>query len=141
MELIAPEGLAIAEAYLTNRHDIIATAEALNLPVQQVEKLLAKKETQRYIDKVFNESGFRNRHRMGQVWDEIIAQKLEELDDSGMGSSKDIVEIMEKAHKFSMEQMKMQMELVKLEQGPTPQTAIQVNNNYNTLLSKIIDAS
>ena len=138
---ISPEGLTIAETYLTNRHDIVATAEALNLPVDEVATILEKKETQRYIDRIFNESGFRNRERMGLVWDEIIASKLEEMDETGMGSSKDIVEIMEKAHKFAMDQMKLQIELIKVQNGNTP--AIQVNNNtqnnYNSLLDKIME--
>lgn len=141
--VISPEGMEIAHVYLTNKHDVQATADAMGLPLEQVFKILEKKETQRYIDRIFNESGFRNRDKLGSVWDEIIAAKLEEMDDTGMGSSKDIVEILEKAHKFAMDQMKMQIELIKAQQGAGP--AIQVNNNtqnnYNTLLDKIANAS
>ena len=142
--VISPVGMEVAHAYLSHKHDVHATAEAMGLPIEKVVSLLEKKETQRYIDRIFNESGFRNRERMGGVWDEIIASKLEEMDETGLGSGKDIVEILEKAHKFAMDQMKMQIELIKAQQGSAP--AIQVNNNtqnnnYNSLLSKILEAS
>ena len=60
-----------------------------------------------------------------------------------MGSSKDIVEIMEKFHKFKMDEMKMQLELEKVKAGNAP--AIQVNQqnnyNYNKLLEKLLEWS
>jgi DNA-binding MarR family transcriptional regulator len=139
---ISPEGLDIAHAYLQNGSDVAKTAEALNLPIETVHKYLSKREVTSYIDRVFNEAGFRNRDRLAAVWDEIIAAKLEEMEATGMGSSKDIVEILEKAHKFAMDQMKMQIELIKAQKEGGP--SIQINtqtNNYNTLLEKIANVS
>lgn len=139
MTIIAPEGLLVAQAYLSNNHDILAAAKELGIPEDEAIRLYEKKETQNYISQIFNEAGFRNRDRMGRVWDEVIASKLEELDETGMGSSKDIVEILEKAHKFNMDQLKMQLEIIKAQQGnvPTIQVNNQTNNNYNNLLDKI----
>ena len=141
--VISPEGLEVAQSYLRNKQDVQLTAEAMNLPIEEVTKLLDKRETQRYIDRIYNESGFRNRERMGQVMDEIIAQKLEEMDETGLGSGKDIIEILKLSHDMKMKEMEMQIKLLAAEQGSGP--AIQVNNNtqnnYNSLLEKITNAS
>jgi len=97
-----------------------------------------------YIDRIFNESGFRNRDRMGGVWDEVLAAKLEEMDETGLGSSKDIVEIMERMHRFNMDQLAMQIKLAEIGQ-PAVQINTQINNdggsNYNKLLEKLIGGS
>lgn len=141
MMLISPEALEIAQAYLINKSDSKATADALGLPIQVVETHLAKKEVQRYIDRIFNESGFRNRDRMAQVWDAVLEAKLQEMDDTGLGSAKDIVEILEKMHSFKMKELELQ---IKLQQADTP--TIQVNQqnnigggNYNKLLEKLLN--
>lgn len=145
IELIAPEGEEIARVYLENGSDSAKTAELLQLPLTTVDRHLNTKEVRNYIDRLFNESGFRHRDKMANVWDAILATKLEEMDDTGMGSSKDIVEIMEKAHKFNMDQMAMQIKLLELEKASGPAIAIQQNNisggdNYNSLIEKILSA-
>jgi len=72
--------------------------------------------------------------------DEIIAQKLEEMDDTGMGSSKDILEILKEAHSMKMKEMEMEIKLMGAK-TPAIQVNNQTNNNYNSLLDKILDAS
>jgi hypothetical protein len=140
--VISPEGLEIAHAYLINKSDTEATAKHLGIPVEEVHRFLSKREVSSYIDRIFNESGFRNREKMGAVWDEVLATKLEEMDETGMGSGKDIVEILEKMHKFNMDQMAMQIKLLDAQKAAGP--AIQVNtqnnygDNYNKLLEKLI---
>lgn len=140
---ISPEGLAVIEGYLANGQDILRTAESMNLPVDEVNRLLNKKESAAYLDRIYNESGFRNRAKMAALMDEIINNKLEELSDTGQGSSKDIVEILQAAHKMQMDQMAMQLKLLEA-QNKTPAVQInqQINNsggqNYNSLLEKLM---
>lgn len=140
--VISPEGLEIAEAYLKNNSDSEKTALVLGIPLAEVVRFMNKREVKTYIDQLYFESGFRNRDRFAAVMDEIIAHKLEELDESGMGSSKDILEIMKEAHGMKMKEMDMQIKLLAAEKsgGPAIQVNNQTNHNYNTLLEKIIGA-
>ncbi len=138
---ISPEALRVAEAYMANGQDMQKTAAALDLPPAEVHRLLSKRETKNYIDQLFMESGFRNRDKIASLLDEIINQKLEELADTGMGSSKDILEILQFAHKLQMDHMAMQIKLVEAS-SKTPSVAVQINNqggtNYNSLLEKLM---
>lgn len=140
--LISPEGLKVAEAYIANGQDIGRTATHLNLPVAEVERLLNKRETRAYVDRLFLESGFRNRDKIGSLIDEIINHKLEELADTQMGSGKDILEILQFAHKLRMDEMAMQIKMMEIEnKAPTLQINQQINNhgsNYNSLLEKLL---
>lgn len=138
---ISPEALKIVESYFEQGQDMKKAALALDLPVTEVHRILAKKETQAYIDRLFLEHGFRNRDRLANLLDEVINQKLEELADTGMGSSKDILEILQFAHKMRMDEMAMQIKLMEA-QSKTPSVAVQINNNggnnYNSLLEKLM---
>lgn len=140
LTLISPEGLDIACTYLENKSDTKLTAEVLGLPVAEVHRYLQKREVKAYIDNLYFESGFRNRDRMAAVMDEVIAQKLEEMDDTGMGSSKDILEILKEAHAMKMKEMEMEIKMTAAKKEASPAIAVQVNNNYNELLGKIMDA-
>jgi len=142
--IISPEGLEIAHCYLQNGSDSAKTAELMNIDISEVDRYLCKREVRGYIDRLFNEAGFRNRDKMAQVWDEILKQKLEEMDDTGMGSSKDVVEILEKMHKFNMDQMAMQLKVLELEKAKEPAVVVNTQNNYggsnyNSLLEKIMN--
>lgn len=141
---ICPEGLRVAETYLTCGQDAIATAQELNLPIEEVNRLLAKRETKQFIDRLYYESGFRNRHRMGELMDTIINHKLQEMDDTGLGSQKDILEIMALAHKMKMDQLAMEIKLLEAQnKQPSVQINTQINgggDKYNALLEKIIQA-
>lgn len=144
-ERISPEGLRVAQSYLENGQDILATANHLNLPIEVVEELLNKRETKAYIDRIYNESGFRNRQRMGDLMDTIISRKLEEMEESGLGSGKDIIEILSLAHKMKMDQMQMELKLLEAQnKTPAVQINTQINNaggdKYNQLLEKILEA-
>lgn len=143
LTVISPEGLEIAEAYLRNNSDSQKAADSLNLPLEEVIRYMNKREVKDYVDQLYFESGFRNRDRFAAVMDEVISLKLEEMDETGMGSSKDILEIMKEAHAMKMRELDMQIKLLAAEKGNGP--AIQVNNNtqnnYNSLLEKISNAS
>lgn len=147
-ELISPEGLNVAEAYLMSGQDRKQTASILGMSMDTLDAMLEKREVRNYIDNVFFESGFRNREKLFGVMDVIIERKLEELEESGMGSSADILEIMKTFHKMKMDEYKMRIEFMKAEnniKGPTNQTNIQNNiqlpgsndSAYMTLLENI----
>jgi len=143
VDRISPEGLEVAKAYLQNGQDILATAQAMNMPVDIVETLLNKRETKNFIDRIYYESGFRSRQKMGDLMDEIISHKLNEMEDSGIGSSKDIIEIIALQHKMKMDQMAMEIKLIEA-QNKQPQVQIntQINtggDKYNQLLDRILN--
>lgn len=128
-EHISPEGLEVAEAYITMGHDTRAAADMLGLPVEAVQTMLNKREVKEYLNHMFMESGFRNREKMFGIMDEIIRLKLEELQESGMGSSADILEIMKVFHKMKMDEYKMAIELKKAETASSPTNQTNIQNN------------
>lgn len=140
---ISPEGLRAVEAYIENGQNLELTATALGLEKSELHALLNKRESKAYLDRLYMEAGFRNRSRMGELMDEIINAKLEEMADTGMGSSKDILEILQVAHKMRMDEMAMQMKMMEVEnKAPSVQINQQINNhggpNYNSLLEKLL---
>lgn len=147
-EIISPEGLNVAEAYLTCNQNAQVAAEMLNMPIATFRAFLDKREVKAYLDQVFFESGFRNRDKLFGVMDELIKIKLEELEESGMGTSADILELLKTQHKMKMDEMKMQIEYMKAvaATSPTNQTNIQNNisipgskdGNYMSLMDKLI---
>lgn len=137
---ICPEGLVVAEAYLSNKSDTKETAKFLNMEVSEVQAYLNKREVKAYLDQLFLEGGFRNREVMGALVDEIIKQKLEEMTETGLGSNKDIMEIIKMSHDMKMKEMEMQM---KLEGSKVPSIQVNTQNNYggsnyNKLLEKLV---
>lgn len=141
--MICPEGLEVAKAYLEEGQDSLAVANKLNLPIEEVDRLLNKREVKNFIDRVFNEAGFRNKHRMAELMDAIIAKKLEEMDDTGLGSQADIIDILKLAHSMKMKEMEMEIKLLSAK-TPAMQVNTQINtaggDQYNKLLEKILNA-
>ena len=141
---IAPEALSVAEKYLITM-DINATADSLGVRTEEVTSYLAKREVKKYVDTVFLDVGDRNRFKLAATMDQVIDQKLEELDESEMGSNKDIADLLALAHKMRMDEIKAQTELVKAEQSQVKQqTNVQINEtpfgsgNYGELMKKLL---
>lgn len=110
--------------------DVSETASQLSIPINQVVSYLGKPEIQRYITEVFMNSGYRNRFKLGALLDKIIDDKLMELSEAGITSSKDIIEILAMVQKFRKEEMDHALKMEELRVGkPKRQTNIQVNNN------------
>ena len=66
----------------------------------------------------------------------LLDMKLEEMEETGLGSNKDILEILAQVHK-----MRMDYEKINKEENPSVQTNIQNNfggDNYSKLMQKII---
>lgn len=145
--LIEPEGLTIAETYLQNGGSAAKTAEFLGVSVESVVAQLKKREVKAYVDQMFFESGFRNRAKVAGVMDALISRKLEEMEETGLGSDKDIAELIQQQHKMTMEMMSMEIKLIEAQEKSKQinnQTNIQVNANmggqkYNSLIDRILE--
>ncbi|AUG85026.1 terminase small subunit [Vibrio phage Ceto] len=130
-DIIQPEGLQVAETYLMLGGDSKRTAAELNLPIAEVDAQLKNREVKAYIDRQFNEQGFRNRHRIFGVMDQLINMKLEEIQETGVGTSADILDVMKTYHKMHMDMMKMEAEKAKAQGTPAPTSQTNIQNNIN----------
>lgn len=131
-EEMSPEGMRVVEAYLECGSDITQVGDYLGMSQDVVVAIYNRPEVKNYITTLFMESGFRNRDKFFGVMDVIIKKKLEDLEESELGSDADILEIMKVYHKMKMDEMAMQIKLVEAQSkrgGPTNQTNIQ--NNFN----------
>lgn len=143
-EEIDPEGMLVVEAYLNNNFDITKTALALGQDKQEIVKIYNRPEVKGYLNTIFQDSGFRNKNKFFGLVDKLINMKLEEMDETGLGSSMDIMDMMKTAHRMKMDEMKMEAELLKARQGAsgnnvTNQTNIQINDpKYTNLMETLL---
>jgi len=93
--------------------------------------------------------GYRNKNNIASVLDEMINSKLEEAQETGIYSSKDLADLMMMAHKMRMDELKAQAELLKAESSSIKnQTNVQINEalpfgqgNYGKLMEKLLNGS
>lgn len=137
---ISPEALEVANAYLQNQN-LQEVADTLDMPKEIVMDILAKKEVKAYIDNVFFNLGFNNRFLLREAMDAIIRKKFQELEESDMGSTKDIAELLALSHKMTMDEMSKAIELKKLEQSTIKsQVNVQINDNGGSKYESLIQA-
>ena len=143
---ISPESLEVANCYLQYQ-SIPEVSLQLGISPETITQLLARREVKAYIDSVFLDMGYNNRARVRGLLDNIINKKLEEMEESGIGSSKDITEILALNHKIMIETLDRQ---IKLEEAKSKnntiirnQTNVQLNGgeNYQALLNKLLNPS
>lgn len=135
---VSPEIFEVATEYVKTL-DIVKTAKTLGLTDDIVTSVLDNKEVKRYIDAIFLEQGYMQRNKLNDVMTQIIDMKLEEMEETGLGSNKDILEILKVAHTMRMDHAKQNKE-----ETPGVTTNIQNNfggDNYNNLLRKIVGDS
>lgn len=147
---ISPEALEVANAYL-ELQKIDEVANALDLPVDIVTGYLDRKDVRAYINQVFFNLGFNNRFKLRGLMDTLIQTKLQEMDEAGVGSSKDITELIELSAKLTLQFMDKEIELRKLDikanaPGVRTQTNIQINDagggsKYEQLMNKILNGT
>lgn len=142
---ISPEGLEIAKVYLETQ-DISRTATRLGIDQLQVAQYLEKPEVKNYVDQVYLNAGYRNRFKLAEIMDQIVERKLTELNEAEVGSSKDILEILQFAHKMRMDELAAQTKLEAARASQVKQqTNIQINSpygdtNYGRLLDQLLNA-
>ena len=143
---ISPEGLEIANSYL-QFGNIKGVCQELGVSEEKVVSALNKREVKRYIDTVYLDMGYRNKNQIASVMDEMIASKLEEAQETGIYSSKDLADLLQMQHKMRMDEIKAQTDLEKAQAGNIKnQTNIQLNEsipfgqgNYGKLMEKLLD--
>ena len=143
---ISPEGLEIANSYL-QYGNIRAVCEYLQVSELAVAEVLNKREVKKYIDTVYLDMGYRNKNNIGSLLDDMIASKLEEAQETGVYSSKDLADLLLMAHKMRMDEIKAQADLLKAEGSNIKnQTNIQLNEsvpfgqgNYGKLMEKLLN--
>jgi len=142
---ISPEGLEVANSYL-QFGNIRGVVEQLGVQENKVAEILNKREVKKYIDTVYLDMGYRNKNNIASLLDEMIANKLEEAQVSGVYSSKDLADLLQMAHKMRMDEIKAQTELEKAQGTQVKnQTNVQINEglpfgqgNYGKLMEKLI---
>lgn len=132
----APEWLEIANTYLQLQSQERTAAE-LALPLHLVAETLARKDVRNYLNEIYLDTGYRNRSKLGDLLDTIIASKLEEAAETGMYSNKDLLDIIALVHKMRMDEAKLQQSTTEIKQ----QTNVQINDaggNYGKLMERLL---
>ena len=124
---ISPEALEVANTYL-QLQDIEKAADELGMPKEMVSQILTRREVKAYVDSVFMNVGFNNRFKIRAAIDAVIKKKFQELEESDMGSTKDIADLLALSHKMSMEEYD---KIIKLEQIRQANVKNQVNVQIN----------
>lgn len=144
---ISPEALEVANCYLQTQ-DCRQVADELQMPVEIVTQFLQRREVKSYIDTVFMDLGFNNRIKMRRAMDALIQQKFQQMEEAGVGSNKDIADLLALSHKMAMEHLDKQIQLEKIRVGEVKtQTNIQINNEgitdsskYGQLIAKLLES-
>lgn len=145
---ISPEGLEVGNCYIQNP-DINKVAELLDMPLEVVSDILERKEVRAYVNSIFFNLGFNNRFQVRDLMDTIIKKKLQELDESDTGSTKDITEILALSHKIHMETLDKEIKLEEIRaknKAPQSQVNVQINegiggSKYSSLIEQLIRGS
>lgn len=146
---ISPEGLEIANCYL-QYGNIRAVCDYMQVPENQVVDTLNKREVKRYIDTVYLDMGYRNKNNIASLLDEMIQSKLDEAQETGVYSSKDLADLLQMAHKMRMDEIKAMSELEKVQNASSirNQTNVQINEalpfgqgNYGKLMEKLLSGN
>lgn len=138
---ISPEIFEVATCYVKTL-DIKETAKELGLTLDQVTGVLDKREVKKYIDHIFLEQGYMHRHKLNDVMTRLIDQKLEDMQETGLGSDKDIIDILTLQHKMRMDYAKVTKEEAAEPAGSV--TNIQNNfggDNYSKLMTRIVEGN
>jgi len=148
LTVISPEGLEVANSYL-QFGNIKAVCESLQVTENAVVETLNKREVKKYIDTVYLDLGYRNRQNIATVMDEMIQSKLDEAQETGIYSNKDLADLMQQAHKMRMDEIKAQADLQRATQSNLKnQTNVQINEgipfgqgNYGKLMEKLLNGN
>lgn len=131
---LAPEGFDIANAYL-EFGTVEEVARQLQLPQYEVAQVLTRKDVKDYLDGVYLDMGYRNRNKLGALLDKMIDAKIEEAEETGVYTSKDLFDLITLAHKMRMEELK-------LTEKPTIGTNVNIaqfgEGNYGKLMEKLM---
>ena len=132
---LSPEALQISETYLSCL-SVEETAKQLGIEKEEVTHFLNKKEVKRFLDTIWLEQGYRNRHKLGDLLDTIVESKLEEAEETGLYTNKDLLDVIVTIHKLRIEELKVMKDIEKI----GSQTNVQINDaSASSNLGKLID--
>lgn len=146
---ISPEGLEVANCYL-QYGSVRAVCDNMMVSEHQVVETLNNRDVKRYIDTVYLDMGYRNKNNIAALLDTMIQSKLDEAQETGVYSSKDLADLLQMAHKMRMDEIKAMAELEKVQNGNSVrnQTNVQINEalpfgqgNYGKLMEKLINGN
>ena len=145
---ISPEGLEIANSYL-QFGNIRGVCQHLQVAENKVVEALNKREVKKYIDTVYLDMGFRNKNNIASALDEMIQSKLEEAQETGMYSNKDLADLLQMAHRMRMDEIKAQTDAEKATTSIRTQNNVQINDgslpfgqgNYGKLMDKLLNGN
>jgi len=145
---ISPEGLEIANSYL-QFGNIRGVCQHLQVSEDRVVEALNKREVKKYIDTVYLDMGFRNKNNIACALDEMIQSKLEEAQETGMYSNKDLADLLQMAHRMRMDEIKAQTDAEKATTSIRTQNNVQINDgslpfgqgNYGKLMDKLLNGN
>ena len=139
---ISPEGIEVANAYIIIRN-IEGVSKELGISEYKVAEILNTRSVKKYIDAIYFDTGFRNRNNIASLLDEMIASKIEEAQESGIYTNKDLADLLLIAHKMRMDEIKAFAEQEKITNIKN-QTNVQINDagiwgqgNYGKLMETI----
>lgn len=132
---ISPEGFDIANAYLEHG-TVQETANALQIPQHEVVATLNQREIKTYLDGVYMDLGYRNKNKLGAIMDKMIESKLEEAEETGIYTSKDLAELIAMQHKMRMDEIKAEQ---KVDQSNTVNIAQFGDGNYGKLMERLMN--
>ena len=136
---ISPEGLELANTYLQTQ-SLEEAAAQLHISPDKAAEILDRREVKQYIDNVYLDAGYRNRFKIASLLDDIIEKKLEEAQEADHYTSKDLVDLLQLAHKMRQDEIKNQQSHTNIKQ----QTNVQINEtpfgqgNYGALMEKLL---
>tara|TARA_Y100000034_G_scaffold136270_1_gene211913 strand:- start:473 stop:928 length:456 start_codon:yes stop_codon:yes gene_type:complete len=124
-----PVLLSVANEYLKGT-SIPAIANLYDVTPDIVSQIIDQKEVKSYIDNIFLNQGFMNRFKRLEIINEVITKKLQDSMESGEEySKKDLLEWIKEVNK-------MENDIKPKEKTPT--VAVQVNNNYDNLIERLL---
>lgn len=120
-----PEYLRVANSYIEHL-DKERCARDVGLDVFVVREILDKKEVKEYIRDALGDMGYSNNYKLHKLVDRMIESKLQEAEETGILTTKDLLEVVKLKHSMGIEERK----------ATQPQT--QVNIQYADLLRDLI---
>jgi len=114
--MISPEALVVANKYL-ECNDINQTVSDLGISREAVAKYLDSMHVKRYMETVLIESGYTNRNKLQGIVDKMIDYKLEEAEESGILTKKDLAELIKLSHDIKIAEGRLLNERLKIEQS------------------------
>jgi hypothetical protein len=131
---ITPEGFDIANAYL-QCGDVQKTAQATGIPEKLIIDTLGRADVKEYLNNVYFDLGYRNRNKLAALLDKMIDAKIEEAEETGVYTSKDLYDLIALVHKMRMDEIKAG----KAENTTTVNVANFGDGNYGKLMSRLLE--